>query len=844
MPDDDVEGDPGDGGFLGALPAGTRLQRYELISVLGHGQFGLTYLARDSDLGREVAIKEYLPVALALRKGGTLVAPRSSALKADFVWGRERFLEEARTLATFDHVPGVVHALDFMEANGTAYMVMALVRGDTLEERLKRDGPLPGPIAERLFGRLLDGLEEVHKAGFLHRDIKPANIILDAQSNPTLIDFGAARISLAGRTAAMTAIYTPRYAAVEQEDTDGRLGPWTDIYCLSATLYHAITGQSPPRAITRALRDTYKPLAELAPAGFARRTLAAIDWGLALEPDGRPQSIAAWRCALTESEALPDRAALDDDGNATIVGPRRPSQAASWPLAAAGASAPPAVPPPVVPQSAVPPPPPSPSSSAAATALPPPGAAASPPAGRRRGAVFAAIILGLILLPAGAYWASRLRLSPAARMDPSSEAAATPGADAELRHKAEAEAGLGDNSSRKAEAEPRPQAQPESATVAAQRKTETARHEGESEAPTATAEQGPEEEALQKMEQIGKKAADAAPATAIGKGSPPPADKDRPVRDIDRVRARGTLLCGVSFGIPGFSSMSSQGKWSGFDVDMCRAVAAAIFGDAGKVKFVATTAQLRFIALLSGEVDMLARATIWTLLRDAALGFDFVGINYYDGQGFMVNKKLGVKNAKQLNGAAICVQPGTTTEQNLVEYFRANDMTFRPVVIEKVEEVGAAFFAGHCDALTYDASSLYSTRARAPNPDDYVILPEIISKEPQGVAVRHSYNQFADIVRWTLRAMIEAEEYGITSQNVDEMLKSEHPTIQRILGVTPGMGKALGVDDRWVYNIVSQVGNYGESFERNLGQGSPLKIDRGLNNLWTKGGLQYAAPIR
>ena len=244
---------------------------------------------------------------------------------------------------------------------------------------------------------------------------------------------------------------------------------------------------------------------------------------------------------------------------------------------------------------------------------------------------------------------------------------------------------------------------------------------------------------------------------------------------------------------------------------------------------------------------MLARNTTWTLTRDTALGFDFTGVNYYDGQGFMVNKKLGVKSAKELNGATVCVQPGTTTELNLADYFRANKMTFKPVVIEKVEEVRAAFFAGRCDVYTTDASGLYSTRAptrRAASPDDYIILPEIISKEPLAPAVRHGDNQFADIVRWSLYAMIEAEEYGITSKNVDEMLKSDNPTIKRILGVTPGMGKALGVDEKWVYNIVKQVGNYGESFERNVGMGSPLKIDRGLNKLWTQGGLQYAPPIR
>ena len=310
-------------------------------------------------------------------------------------------------------------------------------------------------------------------------------------------------------------------------------------------------------------------------------------------------------------------------------------------------------------------------------------------------------------------------------------------------------------------------------------------------------------------------------------------------------RRAAILICGVTTGVAGFSLADSQGKWTGLDVDTCRAVAAAIFGDADKVKFVPTTAQQRFTALQSGEVDLLARTTTWTLTRDTALGFDFTGVNYYDGQGFMVNKKLGVKSAKELNGATVCVQPGTTTELNLADYFRANKMSFKPVVIEKVEEVRAAFFAGRCDVYTTDASGLYSTRAaNAPNPDDYIILPEIISKEPLGPVVRHGDNQFADIVRWTLFAQIEAEEYGITSKNVDEMMKSDNPAIKRILGVTPGMGKALGVDEKWVYNIIKQVGNYGEMFERNVGMGSPLKIARGQNALWTQGGLQYAPPIR
>ncbi|MBN9541590.1 MAG: amino acid ABC transporter substrate-binding protein, partial [Alphaproteobacteria bacterium] len=306
-------------------------------------------------------------------------------------------------------------------------------------------------------------------------------------------------------------------------------------------------------------------------------------------------------------------------------------------------------------------------------------------------------------------------------------------------------------------------------------------------------------------------------------------------KDLDAVKARGQLICGVSTGVAGFASADSQGKWTGIDVDVCRAVSAALFGDSEKVKYVPTTAQQRFTALQSGEVDLLARTTTYTLTRDTALGFDFTGVNYYDGQGFMVNKKLGVKSAKELNGATVCVQPGTTTELNLADYFRTNKMTFKPVVIEKIEEVRAAFFAGRCDVFTTDASGLYATRAaNAPNPDDYVILPEIISKEPLGPVVRHGDNQFADVVRWALYAMIEAEEYGITSKNVDEMLKSDNPSIKRILGVTPGMGKALGVDEKWVYNIVKQVGNYGESFERNVGMGSPLKIARGQNALWTQ----------
>ena len=335
-------------------------------------------------------------------------------------------------------------------------------------------------------------------------------------------------------------------------------------------------------------------------------------------------------------------------------------------------------------------------------------------------------------------------------------------------------------------------------------------------------------------------------AMALGLATVFPSGHALAGKDLDAVKARGVLICGVAAGgLAGFMLADSQGKWKGLDVDVCRAVAAAIFGDSEKVKYTPVSAQQRFTALQSGEVDMLSNNTTWTLTRDTALGLDFTGITYYDGQGFMVNKKLGVKSAKELNGATVCVPSGSTTELNLADYFRANKMTLKPVVFDDIDQIRGAFFAGRCDVYTGDRVRLYATRAaNAPNPDDYVILPEIISKEPLGPVVRHGDNQFADIVRWAQYAMIEAEEYGITSKNVDEMLKSDNPSIKRILGVTPGMGKALGIDERWVYTIVKQVGNYGEAFERNLGMGSPLKIDRGINKLWTEGGLQYAPPIR
>lgn len=314
---------------------------------------------------------------------------------------------------------------------------------------------------------------------------------------------------------------------------------------------------------------------------------------------------------------------------------------------------------------------------------------------------------------------------------------------------------------------------------------------------------------------------------------------------LDKIKQAGSLVCGVQTGVAGFAQPDSQGKYSGFNVDICRAISAAIFGDPDKVKYVPLTAQQRFTALQSGEVDMLSNNTTWTLQRDTELGFDFAPIVFYDGQGFMVAKKLNVKSAKELNGATICVQPGTTTELNLADYFRSNKMEYKPVVIEKVDEVVGAFFSGRCDAFTTDSSALAATRVgRASNPDDYVILPERISKEPLAPVVRHGDNQWHDTVDWVIFAMMEAEEKGISQKNVDEMTKSEDPSIKRMLGTTPGMGKALGLDEKWAYNAIKLVGNYGEIFDKHLGLGSPLKLERGYNNLWTKGGLIYPPPIR
>jgi len=314
---------------------------------------------------------------------------------------------------------------------------------------------------------------------------------------------------------------------------------------------------------------------------------------------------------------------------------------------------------------------------------------------------------------------------------------------------------------------------------------------------------------------------------------------------LDAVKARGQLVCGVAADVLGFTKADNQGRWSGLGVDICRATAAAIFGDAQKVKFVPLDAAKRFPALQSGEVDVLASNSTFTLTRDTALGVDFAGIYYYDGQGFLVARKLGKRTTKDLTGVSVCLQPGTTAEANIADYFQKNKMTFRVIPFDKVEDMRKAFFDGKCDALTADLSNLYATRiAYAPNPNDYLVLPQAISKEPLALVVRHGDHQFADIVRWSLFAMIEAEEYGITSANVDQAMTMDHPLLKRLLGVTPGMGKALGVDDKWFYNIIKQVGNYGQVYERNVGPNSLLKIPRGLNSLWTQGGMLYAPPIR
>ncbi|MDH3232825.1 MAG: amino acid ABC transporter substrate-binding protein [Alphaproteobacteria bacterium] len=313
---------------------------------------------------------------------------------------------------------------------------------------------------------------------------------------------------------------------------------------------------------------------------------------------------------------------------------------------------------------------------------------------------------------------------------------------------------------------------------------------------------------------------------------------------LDDVKRNGVVKCGVSQGLPGFSNPDDKGKWTGIDVDYCRALAAAVLGDANKVKYVPLSAKVRFTALQSGEVDVLSRNTTWTHTRDTALGLDFVGVLYYDGQGFMVRKKLGVKSAKQLSGAAVCTNTGTTTELNVADYFRSNGMKYKVVAFEKADEVVAAYDAGRCDVYTTDRSGLAAQRTKLKAPNANVVLPEIISKEPLGPVVRHGDNQWGDIARWTLNALIIAEELGVNSKNVDKMKSSKNPEIRRLLGVEGDTGKSLGLGKTWAYNIVKQVGNYAQIYDANVGPKTPLGLARGLNKLWNKGGILYAPPMR
>ncbi|SEC07010.1 general L-amino acid transport system substrate-binding protein [Bradyrhizobium erythrophlei] len=313
---------------------------------------------------------------------------------------------------------------------------------------------------------------------------------------------------------------------------------------------------------------------------------------------------------------------------------------------------------------------------------------------------------------------------------------------------------------------------------------------------------------------------------------------------LKTVKDRGQLSCGVSQGLPGFSSPDDKGSWTGIDVDVCRAIAAVVLDDPTKVKFVPLSAKDRFTALQSGEIDVLSRNTTWTVSRDTSLGANFTGVTYYDGQGFMVKKSLKVNSALELNSASVCVQTGTTTEQNLADFFKGNNMKYEVIAFGSIDEAVKAYESGRCDVFTDDASGLYASRLKLANPADHIVLPEIISKEPLGPMVRHGDDQWFDIVKWTLFAMINAEELGITQKNVDTMLKSDKPEMKRVLGTDGNLGEQLGLTKDWVVRIVKAIGNYGETFERNVGTGSPLGIARGVNNLWNKGGIQYAPPIR
>jgi len=313
---------------------------------------------------------------------------------------------------------------------------------------------------------------------------------------------------------------------------------------------------------------------------------------------------------------------------------------------------------------------------------------------------------------------------------------------------------------------------------------------------------------------------------------------------LKTVKDRGVLNCGANGTLAGFGLPDAKGNWTGLDVDYCRAIAAAIFADPSKVKFTPLSAKDRFTALQSGEIDVLSRNTTWTSSRDTSLGLNFAGVIYYDGQGFIVHKGLKVNSALELSGASVCVQQGTTTELNLADYFRAHKMELKTVTFATANEAVKAYDAGRCDAYTTDASGLYAERLRMTNPDDNIVLPEVISKEPLGPVVRHGDDQWFDIAKWVLFAMVNAEELGITSKNIDEMVKSTNPSIKRFVGTEGSYGEQLGLTKDWAVRIVKAVGNYGEVFERNVGSGSPLKIDRGLNKQWNKGGIQYAPPIR
>jgi len=316
-------------------------------------------------------------------------------------------------------------------------------------------------------------------------------------------------------------------------------------------------------------------------------------------------------------------------------------------------------------------------------------------------------------------------------------------------------------------------------------------------------------------------------------------------KTLDAIKSRGALNCGVNPSLPGFAAADSQGNWTGLDVDVCKAVAATVLGDANKVKWTPLNATQRFAVLQAGEIDILSRNTTWTLNRDASLGLHFTGTTYYDGQGFMVTKKSKITSAKQLKGATVCVQSGTTTEKNLNDYSKVNKLNVKPVVFDTQEATNKAYFAGRCQAYTTDASGLASVRNKeATNPDDHVILPDLISKEPLGPSVRRGDDEFFAIVKWVVYALIEAEEYGITQANVDQMKSSTDPVVQRILGTSEDTGKLLGLDKEWAYRAIKAVGNYGEMFERNVGPKSTLKLPRGLNNQWNKGGLMYAPPVR